>query len=527
MENYVIDHPKRFEEDRRYIESGEPLVGYEFYFEVLREHKDSVRISENMYIEGNFPSHFTAVVTGINSPYLDISDARGFEYSELGRGKYTLKTVEDYESFIKNNLDVDGKELNVLDLSVSDIVKIVKEKKLESVNLINRFVTRSHIAKLARIPTLKSVMLLDKGIEALPLIESKTLTSLSLSYSTVTFEIMNALSRNTTLISLVLSDSELSDIKMLSGNTKLLHLKMSGNDIRGDLGKIGQFPSLISLDLSNNDIRVQSIDNMPKLTSLKLSDNGLDNDDAISLAKSRTLTLLDVSYNKIGDIGAIALSMNTRITTLDLSHNLLTNRSIKLFAKTNTLTSLGLSYSKVFPSVLSLLASNPKLVSLNLAHNKIGDDGAAVLSSFSELSSLDLSNNELTDHGASSLANSRTLTSLNLSNNNIGNNGAVSLARNTILSFLNLSKNKITDEGAREFLNNNTVNSLNFERNKIKHCVIRELLEHIPSLSFDNPSYFDRLIQARNRILLRMTIKQQLDKYIPISDVQDILHGYL
>lgn len=174
---------------------------------------------------------------------------------------------------------------------------------------------------------------------------------------------------------------------------------------------------------------LQIIANLPKLTSLQITDCGLSG--ITELSGASNLINLDLSSNTIRDL--TALSTMPYLQTVDLSHNALTSAEV-LGGLTN-LTTLDISFNSITSTaplsacsnlteldissnLLTSLSGIEKLVSLNklsASFNQITEANA--LSACTSIKHLDISNNAITD--ISALGGLATLEKLNFSYNKV------------------------------------------------------------------------------------------------------------
>ena len=354
--------------------------------------------------------------------------------------------------------------------------------------------------------------------ESLELVHVVAIRSSSLRNSEFMGTFFQALTSNSTVASLKLSDWEFSSevtnhlLQALRVNTFLSSISLSsisiGEEGANSLAHALRVNTCLSfLDLSSNSIGSRGRNSLAlaisvntTLSSLKLSQNGIGDEETISLAEAlrvnASLCFLDLSLNYIRSEGANslaqALSVNTSLSSLKLYYNY-----------------IGVEGANFLAQAFSV---NTSLSSLNLSRNAIGDDGANSLAEAlrvnTSISSLDLSDNAILAVGANELAQAlrvnTSLSSLDLHSsfiqleyrnilaralretpayysigapvaNFIGADGANSLAQalrvNTSLSFLNLSLNLIGARGANSLASalriNTSLSSLDLSRNSI------------------------------------------------------------
>lgn len=175
----------------------------------------------------------------------------------------------------------------------------------------------------------------------------------------------------------------------------------------------------------------EAIKPITTLTELKLYNNRINNDDAVTIAEmlktNETLIKLTIARNEIGPDGATAiaemLKINATLTMLDLSIN-----------------EIGVGATEIGEA----LKTNTALTELYLRMNFINDEGAAAigkaLKTNEKLANLDLYYNKISLNGfaaiAKALKKNVTLVRLNLGQNLLEENNIVSILRMIPLSAL-------------------------------------------------------------------------------------------
>lgn len=284
-----------------------------------------------------------------------------------------------------------------------------------------------------------------------------------------------------------------------------------------DLCSSLQSLNLSKLDLSCSDdaadifARLETFEN---LTTLVLSENGVNNEGAIVLAKSLeklcNIESLELTRNEISAAGicniCTALKQHEKLRVLKLSryeivpHNL--SCSLKICTQLQT---LSLEKAQITDDcavcISKCLCNLIHLKLLVLCHNHIGDTGAvAVAESLNfcrSLQQLDLSRNEIENYGAYALAENlkecKTLKALDISHNSITDVGFRRLVDHIDLSILTLHNNCIGLSSGRavaENLNRNVgLEELNLSAcSVLSGCVINiaEGLQYCQSLTVLN-----------------------------------------
>ncbi|RIB12627.1 hypothetical protein C2G38_2100452 [Gigaspora rosea] len=309
-----------------------------------------------------------------------------------------------------------------------------------------------------------------------------------------------ALNKKNALVSLRLLNLIIGDIEeqkelviALSNNTTLVSLHLSNNQFGKLAGKtlapiLLKNKTLTSLNFSNNrrELTIKGVEAFAyalsentTLRSLTLSNDSLTREGGIILAnalfKNKALKSLDlgrkypfvndyVCLNKIRMEGATklasALRENKALTSLNLSGN---RRKLGDFLReSSTLTTLDLSFNQYElegrKALLHALGVNNSLTFLNLAGNGFyGHDGRTLAQSLITnvtLIALDISKNRFgafdDAYGGQLLADAlcvnNTLRWINISNNSLGKNGGYvfikTLGKNNALTHLDLSYNQ-------------------------------------------------------------------------------------
>lgn len=200
------------------------------------------------------------------------------------------------------------------------------------------------------------------------------------------------LARFTGLTSLSIHNATGLDLSFLSGMTDLTALDLSGSKLdRAGLESISALPKLVSLDLS--DCQVSNIDPLAEavgLVSLDLSENSVQNLSA--LASLTALQSLDLHRNAIHDLSS--LSDLKELTNLDVSYNSIT--SLDALSKCVKLESLNFAENKV--GSISVVENFPALTLLNGSGNALTD--ASPAAKCTALTELYLSDNAIADISA-------------------------------------------------------------------------------------------------------------------------------
>lgn len=252
-------------------------------------------------------------------------------------------------------------------------------------------------------------------LENLPIQSRKTVESLLKRLKT--FDLERAAKKVTTLTSLDLSSSEISDLNPLSGLSNLTYLCLRNNYI-SDLTPLSKLTNLTHLDLSGNRIT-----------------------DVSPLAKLKNLNKLYLNSNWIADLSP--LSALTNLTDLDLNHNRAQVYNLNSLSRLTNLTHLDIEHLSNYSKILDVgfLSQLTNLKELWLGNNPIPD--LSPLADLVNLSSLSLSSIYCAEHNFKYLSGLKDLTWLSVENNNIQNLNFLSDLSDLV--ELELSGNKITD----------------------------------------------------------------------------------
>lgn len=184
---------------------------------------------------------------------------------------------------------------------------------------------------------------------------------------------------------------------------------------------------------------IRSLLKAPRVTSIKASWCGFDQQAAVLFAASSTLKSFSI-MGRFTQFLVEGLSCNTSITHLDLS-------------------------SCALKSVLPLSHSMP-LVSLNVSYNIIEE--TSDLLAVTTLADLSISNNMLRDKGVAPLWKHTSLRSLNVAANYLREDGLRPAIGNTTLTFLDLSGNNVGDRVLEEFVRSASVKTLSLQMCGVK-----------------------------------------------------------
>ncbi|GMR55806.1 hypothetical protein PMAYCL1PPCAC_26001, partial [Pristionchus mayeri] len=279
---------------------------------------------------------------------------------------------------------------------------------LELLDVSNNRIDHATMANFAGFPSLKVLDLSNNKLSVLPtgvFAYLKKLTSLSLANNSISEASSNILRGLENLRTLRLDRNRipvghLNDL--ISDVRSLEELGVGGCHVNplSNLS-LDRLPELRSIDLSNNNLkRVPSAElaALPRLTSLSLAFNRIDEIEPCAFC-GNNLTKLDLSHNKLGLRGKSLVEGafdGTSLTHLDLGFNHIENfESTTIGVAQRTLKSLSLSgnYLTTFDSTSTRTLH--ALTSLHLAHNMISDLPLIFPPEYYQLKALNLSSNQL------------------------------------------------------------------------------------------------------------------------------------
>ena len=302
----------------------------------------------------------------------------------------------------------------------------------------------------------------------------------------------------------------------IRANNRLEILWLSGNHLGSStvvvVNALEGISSLKDLALNNNKNKSEElatalasvIAKNELMERLSVSDNGLNNDGVIQIAKSlckhSKLKLLDMRNNGITDKAANALasviSSNTRLEALYLGNNQLQLGFIKITNALKNISSIrvldfvnnNLS-EQIADDLAAAIWANNRLEILWLSGNHLGSSTVVVVNALEGISSLKdlaLNNNknkseELAPTLASVIAKNELMERLSVSDNGLNDDGVIqiaqSLCKHSKLKFLDMRNNGITDKAAdalASVISSNTgLEVLYFGNNQLQSGVIK------------------------------------------------------
>jgi len=306
----------------------------------------------------------------------------------------------------------EDEEDRYIDEDEEDILRKIEELSSQENNTSLNFEINKH-------PRVLDILL--EAYETFP--NLRKLTDLNLTNNwlcgwSLTIELLEFLKLFPELVSLNLDWNDFSSVSSVSSVcTKDQTLNLKHLSIHG---------CYINVIRRNSYNIIGFLERFPKLVSLKLGDNGLDDKwmkrfEPV-LGQYHDLAELNLNSNVIGPEGAKILA-----------NVLQGNNFSRLEIFGNNIGAEGAAY------IAQVLAQCPNFVELKLSMNNIGDEGASKIAEalrntqYLKLASLCLGANNIGNEGASKIAEALcnaqcpSLTNLNLSHNNISDEGAKSL----------------------------------------------------------------------------------------------------
>jgi len=295
------------------------------------------------------------------------------------------------------------------------------------------------------------------------------------------------------------------DLMLATINGNVLSLRKTPF-IKSDLSTLmailshGQSININHIDLTESNIELsvllevcQIIKIHPRINSLDLSGNNLNNEDIITLVQLLLTLEIDITYlrldrNNVGNSGLEALATVPSLRILSVRDNSITaispllcqstilkqlyldrnniGDSIHLFENNSSLHTLSLRGCQIKASQLEAIARNTTLRNLCLAENKFGDDGAEKLTT-TQIPALDCTSCGLTNAGVITLLVNRNFRKLELDLNDIDNDVLPQFTQNNTLASVSLGGNHLTDDHTEALFTHASLVNLNFYNNYI------------------------------------------------------------
>ncbi|XP_028785396.1 MDIS1-interacting receptor like kinase 2-like [Neltuma alba] len=235
--------------------------------------------------------------------------------------------------------------------------------------------------------------------------------------------------------------------------------------------QIGVLQSLISLDLSNNNINgiiPTQIGALPNLSFLDLSYNNIIGTIPTQIGVLHSLISLDLSNNNLNGTIPTQIGVLHSLISLDLSNNNLNGIIPTQIGALPNLTHLDLSYNNIIGTIPTQIGVLHSLISLDLSNNNLSGTIPTQIGVLHSLISLDLSNNNLNGTIPTQIGVLHSLISLDLSNNNLI--GAIpTLIFNLIsLEYFDVSQNQLSGSIPEQIGNfTNHLSNLDISQNNL------------------------------------------------------------
>lgn len=278
-------------------------------------------------------------------------------------------------------------------------------------------------------------------------LDVSVVTELSLPYGILHEEFFEVLPSLTSLTSLRLSSSNVTDkdLAAVAKVTSLTKLELDHTAVTSDgLAKLSSLPLLSDLSISSPadwGATVAALRTYPSLSSLNLGSMSLDGPDLEAfLGKPVPAASFEVNLNRmpLTAVAKSALAVDSHllelhlaetgytdedveflrgyknIRVLSLAHNRVTDKTAPILGSLQTLEALDLSDTGITDATVEVVARLPKLKLLRLNHTDVTDAGLELLAANERIEELGLRGTRITDRSLSVLKEFPNLQSLNI-----------------------------------------------------------------------------------------------------------------
>ena len=260
---------------------------------------------------------------------------------------------------------------------------------------------------------------------------------------------------------------------------RVTSLRLSSNGLTGEIpAELGNLTKLKSLDLRKNQLAGETpteLGNLSKLQFLSISFNRLAGEIPTELANLSKLQTLSLRSNQLTGVIPKELGSLSNLNTLYLSSNQLTGEIPTELGNLSALQSLYLSFNLLTGKIPTELGNLSELQSLDLRENQLAGEIPKELGNLSKLETLDLSSNLLTGKIPTELGNLSALQSLYLRENQLAGEIPKELGSLSNLDTLYLNSNQLTGEIPTELGNLSEIQDLYLSFNRLTGEVPTEL----------------------------------------------------
>lgn len=417
---------------------------------------------------------------------------------------------------------------------VAGIIAIIILLLIGTITLVNKL-TKVTIAGETIKKSTTYISLMDKIVtveDLLKISKLKKLESVTISHSIIRGADLGVLS-NKDLIYLTLEDCDLTEEMVstlnLEGMDELSHLNLSGNESLTKIEDIEAVADTLTY-LSINQTNIKNIDFLKHFTQLgefQANDTGITSLEPLSDCKK--LYAISVNGNKLTNLKGLEHTINLQsfeagyneLTSIEeIGNNILLNNVYLNHNNISDISPLKNAIGKLYGlyiddnevTDISCLNGFEELKYFSADRNKIADIGA--LSQSVQLKELSITENNLTT--LAGLENCTNLEVINVSHNQISD---VSALRNLPLpstygAYVKMENNKITDVS----LNNATkISLLNLHGNEIRYVSFKGDCE-INKLIYDYREELDYESFGKLNVRFHHVVDCPLDKKIALQD---------